>query len=109
MAEGSHSGLVRLLVTLRVIDRRSRKHNMFYTYLIKSKNKKWFYLGSTEDLKRRFTDHNRGRVKSTKFYAPFELFYYEAYSTYSLARKREVELKIKGQQKEILFKRLGLL
>jgi len=82
---------------------------MFYTYLIKSKNKKWFYIGSTKDLKQRFKDHNNRRVKSTKAYIPFTLIYYESYSTYKLARKREIELKKKGQQKEILFKRLGLI
>ena len=82
---------------------------MFYTYLIKSKNKNWFYIGSTKDLKERFKDHNSGKVKSTKPYTPFILIYYEAYLTYTLARKREIELKKKGQQKEILFKRLGLM
>lgn len=82
---------------------------MFYTYLIKSKNKNWFYIGSTRDLIERFKDHNNGKVKSTKPYIPFDLIYYEAYPTYTSARKREIELKKKGQQKEILFKRLGLL
>lgn len=82
---------------------------MFYTYLIRSKNKNWFYIGSTRDLKERFKEHNNGKVKSTKVYAPFILIYYEAYPTYTLARKREIELKKKGQQKEILFKRLGLM
>jgi len=82
---------------------------MYYTYLIKSQNKKWVYIGSTKDLKERFRNHNNGMVKSTKHYAPFILIYYEAYSSYTLARKREIEFKTKGQQKEILFKRLGLM
>jgi putative endonuclease len=82
---------------------------MFYTYLIKSKNKKWFYIGSTRNLKERFNEHNSGMVKSTKHYTPFILIYYEAYPDYTLARKREIELKTKGQQKEILFKKLGLM
>ena len=81
---------------------------MYYTYLIKSRIKNWKYLGSTSDLKRRFMEHNSGRVKSTKPHLPFDLVYYEAYQSYNLARKREIELKTKGQQKEILLKRLGL-
>jgi len=81
---------------------------MFYTYLIKSKEKKWIYIGATENLKERFKKHNHGLVKSTKFYAPLELVYYEAYLTLSLARKREYDLKNNNQQKEILLKRLGL-
>lgn len=97
--------------TLRVISRRLTHLiiiNMFYTYVIKSNDKDWVYIGSTKDLKSRFLQHNQGKVKSTKPYLPFLLIYYEAYSTHFLARKRENELKKKGQQKEILFKRLGL-
>jgi putative endonuclease len=80
-----------------------------YTYLLKSVNNNWHYIGSTKDLKERFNQHNSGEVKSTKFYKPFTLAYYESYTDYSLARKREIELKKKGQQKEILFKRLGII
>lgn len=76
--------------------------------MIKSTKKNWYYIGSTKDLKNRFSEHNRGAVKSTKPYRPFKLIYYESYTTFSLARKREIELKKKGQQKEILFKRLEL-
>ncbi len=82
---------------------------MAYTYVIKSKIRNWKYIGSARDLRRRFQEHNNGKVRSTKRYAPFELVYYEAYSTYSLARKREIELKKNGHQKETLFKRLGLM
>lgn len=81
---------------------------MSYMYVLKSKKVKWYYFGSTKYLKTRFNQHNKGKVRSTKFYKPFELLYYEAYKTYSLARKREIELKKNGQQKEILFKRLGI-
>jgi predicted GIY-YIG superfamily endonuclease len=68
----------------------------------------WKYIGATEDLRVRFKKHNDGLVKSTQFYAPFDLVYYEAYSKLDLARKREFELKNNSQQKEILFKRLNL-
>lgn len=81
---------------------------MNYTYLIKSRKKNWAYIGSTKDLLKRFSEHNNGEVKSTKGLRPFKLIYYEAYQTYHLSRKREIELKKNGQQKEILFKRLGI-
>ncbi|MBI2442742.1 MAG: GIY-YIG nuclease family protein [Candidatus Levybacteria bacterium] len=81
---------------------------MNYVYLLKSQKKNWTYIGSTRDLRVRFLEHNSGKVSSTKANKPFELLYYEAYQSYSLARKREVELKKHGQQKEILFKRLGI-
>lgn len=79
-----------------------------YLYLIKSKTKNWVYIGSARDLRKRIGEHNLGKNKSTKAYKPFELIYYEAYNSYTLARKREIELKKNGQQKEILFRRLGL-
>lgn len=79
-----------------------------YLYLLKSISHKWYYIGSTKDLKNRFNEHNLGRVKSTKFYKPFIIVYYEAYPSYSLARKREIELKNNGQQKEILFEKLEI-
>lgn len=81
---------------------------MNYLYLIKSLRKKWIYVGSTRNLKSRFDEHSKGKVTSTKAYKPFELIYYEAYNTYTLARKRELEIKNNGQQKEILFRRLGI-
>ena len=82
-----------------------------YTYLLKSRNHKWYYIGSTKDLRTRFRQHNSGQVKSTKFYKPldFDLVYYESYADYSLARKRELELKKNSQQKEILFSRLQII
>jgi putative endonuclease len=81
---------------------------MHYTYLIKSIKEKWVYVGSTSDLVKRIEKHNKGLVKSTKYYKPFNLVYYEAYRTLSQARKREFEIKNNSQQKEIILKRIGL-
>lgn len=81
---------------------------MYYVYVLKSVNHEWVYIGVTSDLRTRFSRHNEGLVKSTKFYKPLELVYYEAYKTNNLARKREWELKNNNQQKELLYKRLSL-
>ncbi len=81
---------------------------MYYTYFIKSKRKKWIYVGSTSNLIDRFSRHNKGLVKSTKHYKPFELVYYEAYKTLKEARRREMEIKNNSQQKEFILKRIGL-
>ncbi|OGF27330.1 hypothetical protein A2331_01125 [Candidatus Falkowbacteria bacterium RIFOXYB2_FULL_34_18] len=80
-----------------------------YVYLLKSSKKNWRYIGSTKDLKSRLEKHNDGRVRSTKFYKPLKLIYYESYSNYGLAKKREYELKNHNQEKEKLFKRLGII
>ena len=81
---------------------------MYYVYLIKSIKKKWHYIGFTNDLSKRLREHNTGRVKSTKAYKPFQLIYHEDYLDKIDAMKREIELKTKSQQKEILFKKLKI-
>lgn len=45
--------------------------NMFYVYILKSKKDNNFYMGSTNDLKRRINEHNSGLVFSTKSRMPF--------------------------------------
>jgi len=52
---------------------------MFYRYILRSQQDNNLYTGSTNDLKRRFTEHNAGEVTSTKSRRPFLLVYYEAY------------------------------
>ena len=37
-----------------------------------------YYVGYISDLKRRFSEHSEGLVKSTKFRLPLEIVYYEA-------------------------------
>ncbi|MFZ1720352.1 MAG: GIY-YIG nuclease family protein [Candidatus Moraniibacteriota bacterium] len=79
---------------------------MFYVYVLKSRKDNNFYTGSTNDLKRRFAEHNSGKVFSTKLRIPFDLVYYEAYKDESDARKREQALKLRGQAMAQLRKRI---
>ncbi len=60
----------------------------FYTYVLKSKRDGALYIGSTSDLKRRFEEHNLGRVKATKNRRPFSLVYYEACTNKDRSYKR---------------------
>jgi putative endonuclease len=69
---------------------------MFYCYILKSKVDGNLYTGSTNDLKKRFIEHNKGKVYSTKLRRPFELIYYEAYKAESDVRKREHNLKLRS-------------
>ena len=79
---------------------------MFYVYVLKSTKKNWFYVGYSADLRQRFAQHKNGQVVSTKGHRPLVLVYYEAYAKAVTARKREIELKTKNQQKEILLGRI---
>lgn len=68
-----------------------------YVYVLKSVKDKELYTGSTRNLRRRFVDHNNGKVFSTKHRRPLELVYYEAYKSEHDARKREKNLKLRSR------------
>lgn len=73
---------------------------MYYVYVLQLKNYD-LYKGSTDDLRRRFKEHNNGNVKSTKNYLPAKLIYYEAYLLKSDAEARERYLKTGDGRREI--------
>lgn len=79
---------------------------MYYVYLLKLSNGS-FYTGQTDDLKRRFKEHQQGKSPSTKNKRPLELIYYEAYVYRQDAAARERYLKTgdgrKSIQKQLKF------
>ncbi len=75
---------------------------MFYVYTLLSGKNKDVYIGYSEDLRKRFGEHNNGFVKATKAYRPWKLVYYEAYVTKFDATRREVQLKKNHRAKEDL-------
>ena len=80
---------------------------MHYVYLPQSEiAPKEFYLGSTNDLKKRFNEHNAKKSFSTARYAPWRLIYYEAFRVEKDARDREHKLKHHGKGLSELKKRL---
>lgn len=50
-------------------------------------------MGYTDNLKRRFAEHNRGLNLSTKRYMPWTIIYYEACLNEIDAKRREKYLK----------------
>jgi len=66
---------------------------MHYIYVLKSLKDNKFYIGYTNDLRKRVELHNAGRVESTKLRKPFDLIYYEASQNKEDALKREKYLK----------------
>ncbi|RPI80928.1 MAG: GIY-YIG nuclease family protein [Nitrosopumilales archaeon] len=65
----------------------------FYVYVLISLKDQKFYVGFTEDLKRRMEEHTLGKVISTKNRRPLELIHYEMYITKEDALAREIFLK----------------
>jgi putative endonuclease len=80
---------------------------MWYFYVLQSsKNSDYFYKGSTNDLRRRFKEHNDGKVDSTRPYHPLRIVYYEAYTSEHGARLRETSVKKSGSVLVPLLKRI---
>ncbi len=67
--------------------------NFYYVYVLKSLVKDFIYIGYTENLKKRFGEHNSGQNTSTKPYLPYEIIHYEAYKNMTDAKRREKYLK----------------
>lgn len=67
--------------------------SFYYTYVLKSQKDDKLYTGSTKNLRKRFEQHQKGEVFSTKSRRPFKLIYYEACLSEADARRREKSLK----------------
>jgi predicted GIY-YIG superfamily endonuclease len=52
-----------------------------------------YYVGSTQDLKRRFAEHNAGKSIHTNKFKPWRLITYVAFSDHTKADKFESYLK----------------
>lgn len=77
---------------------------MFYTYVLLDKYRH-FYIGQTDNLKRRIFEHKNAKVYSTKSKLPVDLIYYESCLNKYDSIKREMYLK-SGPGKRYLKKRL---
>lgn len=78
---------------------------MFYVYIIVNENNRIYY-GSSNDLKRRLAEHNKGKSCSTKNHS-WKLVYYESYFSEKDARERERQLKSHGMAFAHLKKRIS--
>ena len=78
---------------------------MYYVYILKSEKDSSYYIGQTEDLKKRLEKrlekHNKGEVKSTKNNKPYKIIYSRSYVSRSDAMKSERYLKSLKKRKYI--------
>lgn len=78
---------------------------MWFVYILRSLKDKKLYIGSTDDLRRRLTEHNSAKVDSTKCRIPFTLEAYVAVRDKSKAIELEQYFKT-GSGKAMLEKRI---
>lgn len=79
---------------------------MWYVYIIKSSGKNWYYVGSTNKLEARISEHNNGEVRSTKYYIPLNLVFTKEFETEKEARSYERLLKDKRIEKENIIRKI---
>jgi putative endonuclease len=73
----------------------------YFVYAISSEVRNYIYVGMTNNLERRISDHNYGYNKTTKPYIPFKVIYTEEFDSRIVARQKEKYLK-SGVGKEFL-------
>lgn len=79
---------------------------MYYCYVLYSQKLDQYYIGSTQDLKKRYHQHTHGGSKYTKQTSDWKLIYYEAYTSYRLAFNREYVLKPRSKSWKQVMKRI---
>ncbi|GEM_PF-4633267 len=73
---------------------------MHYVYILQSELDE--DIGKTVDLKRRYSEHSRGQVESTKHRRPLKLLCYEAYHTKKRGSRTAGNIsKKQGREKKI--------
>jgi len=70
-----------------------RNMRFYYAYVLRNPQRDFIYIGYSENLRQRFSEHSAGYSKSTKAYTPLELIHYEAYTNRKDAKHREKYLK----------------
>ena len=69
-------------------------HNQYYTYILANKSDTTLYIGVTNDLERRVTEHRSGTIPGfTQKYNCHKLVYVESFSDVEQAIAREKQLK----------------
>ena len=66
---------------------------MRYVYVLRSEADGELYVGSTFDVRKRLSEHNKGRVPATSERRPLKVVHYEAFSNKYDAYIREKWLK----------------
>ena len=73
----------------------------FYVYAMVSLKCNRIYVGMSQDVPRRLTQHNQGQVRSTKPYTPWRLFFSEPVGDSGQARTKEKYYKTASGKRKL--------
>ncbi|MDP3875164.1 MAG: GIY-YIG nuclease family protein [bacterium] len=73
---------------------RNQSHRyVAYIYILQSEKNKKYYIGCSNNYKRRLREHNKGQNLSTKFGCPWAIVYLESFEEQQEAFEREKKIK----------------
>ena len=81
---------------------------MYYVYVLIESHTGKTYIGYSDDLKRRLSEHQASKGGKTTKNGDWQLVYYEAFSAKEDAMARERKLKHHGMAKKKLFERISI-
>src|SRR5260370_16583482 len=67
---------------------------MCFLYILQSESSGRFYVGSTDDLDRRLSEHLRGHTPSTRGRGPWKLVYTEPFGTLTQESQRPTSMRV---------------
>ena len=70
-------------------------------YILKSEKTGRYYIGSTNDINRRISEHNAGKTKSLRYLRPLKIVFKKEFHVLEEARRVEIKLK-KLKNRDIL-------
>ena len=84
-------------------------HNTYYVYIMSNTYDTTIYIGVTNDIERRITEHKSGLIPGfTQKYCCHKLVYYEEYSDINQAIEREKKIKKwRRDKKDMLIKSIN--
>jgi putative endonuclease len=73
----------------------------YHLYILYSKSLDKYYVGHTNNLTRRLSEHNSGQTKSTRSGKPWILVYTDEFNSNLEANKEEIKIKKMKSRKYI--------
>jgi putative endonuclease len=75
--------------------------NMYFVYILQSLKTGRYYIGSTNNVERRISEHNGGKTKSLRSHRPLELKFCKSFDIKQKAIDMEIKIK-KLKSREII-------
>jgi putative endonuclease len=92
--------MAKLPATSALVEQKNMKG---YVYILKDSTGK-FYVGSTNNLERRFKQHNSGHTYTTRRMGELELVFSQEFDT--LEKARNIELKLKRLKRKDYIRKI---